>query len=187
MVPGIKSHTCSWALAQWRLRQHKSWKPKGVRMAWKVSQESRKPPSRTGGTSQWGTDSRGRHTGEAHLNHGPSPQGRLLWGLCLATAVLQGVSLTWMGTPGSHSSSANQKTPPSSLALCVPLYKVGRALGVKALSEMWQGLPSRNKTHQTKRICNQAQASNHTGHLKRSVLQSLYSWPSPTLYGPHLG
>ena len=98
-------------------------------------------------------------------------------GLCLATAVLQGVSLTWMGTPGSHSSSANQKTPPSILALCVPLYKVGRALGVKTTSEMWQGLPSRNKTHQRKLICNQAQASNHTGHLKRSILQSLYPWP----------
>lgn len=48
-------------------------------MAWKEGQESRKPPSRTGGKSQWGTDSQGWQTGEARLNHGPSPQGSLLW------------------------------------------------------------------------------------------------------------
>lgn len=47
------------------------------------------------------------------------------------------------------------------------------------------GSTSRNKTHQTKRICTQAQASNHTGHLKEVCPSESVPWATrPPSVGP---
>lgn len=100
--------------SQCSLRPQKPWKPEEVTMAWEV----RKDMPRAGnphlklarkGNNGAGSERsvRERLVSVLAPHHEESHPGRL----CRATTKLQGVSLSWVGTPGPYVSSANQKTP----------------------------------------------------------------------------